>query len=887
VTTGGSFSAAAANDATVAGSRIAAGTSLGMAAGGALTIGAVKELAGGNMRLDQGKSEGSAQYFEETVRGSTLTAGEDVVLAAGASRQADLVVAGSTVASGAGAVTLAASGDIGVVSVAENRSRYATGRGKRDSSQSVMESSTAIGSVVAAGSDLTVVANAGSLTLEGSALDAGGDLAVRVAGDLNLLAATSRRYESVQSSRQTRKTLETLSFELDRNRVLLSTITAGNGIDLQVGGNVAAQVGTTDAEGRLQADRMTAAGVVEGADRQQVSVGGSGSTAGASRVLGGLAAQGIREGAADSFAPGAMSSGQAAVTTLLASGLVGIRNDPGIQNILATPSASAMTYKDDAGRVQLTLAGQARVQEIYSTLRLNETFDVKRMPDQGLAQVVTLAAAIALSVMAPGAGAALVNVTGTSALVANAAFAAMTSTMVGQMAGGASFGEAFEAGFKAGASSALTAGILNTPMIDTGTGMQSINQWAGIQDVAGTGAKLAKFDLANLGQNLGGMALRGTVNAGVSTAIYGGSFGDAFTQSFVSDLAAVGANAVGQTWGGGKNPFMQTVGHAAIGATAATLTGKDAVAGAIGGAGASLINPLLDQAIGGTDGSGWGDNPALRTAALQLGSIAATGAVAEALGKDGMTAALAAQNETVNNYLTQRQISSKQQELSQAKDAQQRADVEQKYAAIDSTQREAATQCLVNGNCPSVMDRVVLKQAMADLQAGCAPPRTCSADAVRSIAELQRIYGTASAITPVYPVEEFLVGGKGLEKLIGLAGTGVSSALTMGARDAAVELTREGERFVRVGARPENLKFTFEAPGGTQAGTYAFPEKTFLEIGQNPATLKNLGDLPGGQPQYFRILEPPAGTPIQRGIVPGGEFGGIGRVPEVLFPKGF
>ncbi len=33
--------------------------------------------------------------------------------------------------------------------------------------------------------------------------------------------------------------------------------------------------------------------------------------------------------------------------------------------------------------------------------------------------------------------------------------------------------------------------------------------------------------------------------------------------------------------------------------------------------------------------------------------------------------------------------------------------------------------------------------------------------------------------------------------------------------------------------------------------------------------------------------EPPAGTPVQRGIVPGGEFWGQGGVPEVIFPEGF
>jgi hypothetical protein len=66
-----------------------------------------------------------------------------------------------------------------------------------------------------------------------------------------------------------------------------------------------------------------------------------------------------------------------------------------------------------------------------------------------------------------------------------------------------------------------------------------------------------------------------------------------------------------------------------------------------------------------------------------------------------------------------------------------------------------------------------------------------------------------------------------------------------------------------------------------------FQESTFEKIGTDPAALKNFGDLPGEPPQVYRVLEPPPGTPIQRGIVPGGQFGGEGQVPEVYFPEGF
>lgn len=110
------------------------------------------------------------------------------------------------------------------------------------------------------------------------------------------------------------------------------------------------------------------------------------------------------------------------------------------------------------------------------------------------------------------------------------------------------------------------------------------------------------------------------------------------------------------------------------------------------------------------------------------------------------------------------------------------------------------------------------------------------------------------------------------------------------ARGASIQtpgVTTAGETFVRVGAGPQNLKFGSSSLSGAQPGTYAFPEATFNAIGQNPAALKNFGDLPGAAPQYFRILQPPDGTPIQRGIVPGGQFGGAGGAGEVIFPKGF
>ncbi|MDK9724927.1 MAG: filamentous hemagglutinin N-terminal domain-containing protein [Sterolibacteriaceae bacterium MAG5] len=650
VEAGGRFSATAGADLTVAGSTASAGTSLAASAGNALSVVAVAESSSGGTSLDQGRSGGSAQYRTDTLRSSTLAAGQDLSLSAGTAQTADLTVAASRLTAGNDAA-LAASRNVVVASMAETSSLSASNWGARDNASTHKESASAVGSVVQAGNDLAVT-TAGSLVVEGSALDAGRNLEAQVAGDLQLLAATSTRRESVQSSRLTRRQAESLSFELDQNRQLLSTITAGSGVDLQVGGNVVANVGTKDGQGALQADRMTAAGVVKGTDRQQVSVGGSGSTAGVSQVLGSLAGQGIRNGANDAFAATATKEGQAAVSALLQSGLVGIRNHPDLQAILATPNGTAVTYKDDSGKVQLTLAGQAKVQEVYSALRLTETFDVRKFADPGLGQVVTLVAAIALTATSGGAGAAFLGAAqGTvSAAMANAAFTSMASTMIGQMASGASLGDALAAGLRAAASSALTAGILNAPIIDGPKGLQSLNQWAGIQDVAGTGAKLARGDWSNLGQTAAGIGLRGVVNAGVNTAIYGGSFGTGFKQSLVSDVGAIATNVVGQAFafqrGAGNAGYdeggvLHSLTQAAVGGTTqALLTGGDKgrafLSGAVGAGVSAAAGDLLTKARGGD------------TAQAGLSALVGAG-IAGALGLDGLAAANAAMNETLNN----------------------------------------------------------------------------------------------------------------------------------------------------------------------------------------------------------------------------------------------
>ncbi|MCL2459659.1 MAG: DUF637 domain-containing protein, partial [Betaproteobacteria bacterium] len=129
----------------------------------------------------------------------------------------------------------------------------------------------------------------------------------------------------------------------------------------------------------------------------------------------------------------------------------------------------------------------------------------------------------------------------------------------------------------------------------------------------------------------------------------GSDFKDGLINSIVGDFAALTANQIGTNWGNGQNPALQTLAHGALGAAAAKLTGKDAAAGALGG----LSEGLFDNLVGDNfqNGSVW----------YAASSMLIGGAIAEAFGRDGITAAQAAQNAALNN----RQLHPKERKLIQ------------------------------------------------------------------------------------------------------------------------------------------------------------------------------------------------------------------------------
>jgi len=265
-----------------------------------------------------------------------------------------------------------------------------------------------------------------------------------------------------------------------------------------------------------------------------------------------------------------------------------------------------------------------------------------------------IAAAAESSAVAAGtvvAGTSAATAVGTAAassawgMAMSSAAGAMASNLVtGAMTGNLSLDSLLMAGVTAG----LTAGLTNAALFQGADGsMQSLNQMAGVQT---TGSNLVSghFNADTFTRNLVGMAGRGVVNAGVSSAVYGSDFKDGLANSLVSDLSAVGANAVGKL--APEYSFGNVAGHALVGGAAAALRGQDAASGAFGAAASALLAPQIDKLSS-------NDDAQLRSMELTAATMLTGGIIANAIGLDGVTAASAAQNEVTNNYLTASQKS--------------------------------------------------------------------------------------------------------------------------------------------------------------------------------------------------------------------------------------
>lgn len=261
----------------------------------------------------------------------------------------------------------------------------------------------------------------------------------------------------------------------------------------------------------------------------------------------------------------------------------------------------------------------------------------------------TFAAGTAATTTADAVSAGLGNI------VLSAGVAGMTSSALGQAANGTF---SMSAMLEAGATAMLTAGLTNGITASNGSlgwtwtaSPNSLASLAGVQSVGGALVPQAGTITAStvLAQGAA-IAAEATVQAGVQTAIGGGSFLTNLRNSAVSDVAAAGAYAIGNaSLNSSSLVAAGTPGywlaHAALGCAASAAEGTGCAGGAIGGAASAALSPDF---IRGIDAAGVPLDVGQRAALAAFATLAG-GGLAGVAGSNVSGAATAAQNEALNN----------------------------------------------------------------------------------------------------------------------------------------------------------------------------------------------------------------------------------------------
>ncbi|MGC8212155.1 beta strand repeat-containing protein [Ralstonia pseudosolanacearum] len=397
-----------------------------------------------------------------------------------------------------------------------------------------------------------------------------------------------------------------------------------------------------------------------------------------------------------------------------------IRN---INGVVAQLNADGSMSAAEAARV--AAAVQAGMQAVTSTH--TDTFV---RSESWFGQLFAGVVMVAIGIMTGGAAMAAYAGVGATLTVgqamAQAAVASMTTNTMQQASSGQGF--SFGALVKAGATSALTAGITQGITLNAngtlGT-VDSLNSVASDRSLAalsgaknvGNGLTQAAASSGTLGEQLTALTLGIGIKAGVTTAINGGSFGRALTNTAASDIGAVAANVLGTLTPGigevnaSPNSVVGNIlGHVALGCATSSMQGTGCAGGAAGGLAGSVVAPLVGMGLyAGTSGT----NSVIDAATVAIGAMAG-GAIAHAIGGDTTAGASTAQNAAMNNWLDHRRpnavVYSEQERRDNAaaacKDDPKQCDVANSWEA-KSKQRNAELQAacanLSSDTCRSAM----------------------------------------------------------------------------------------------------------------------------------------------------------------------------------------
>ncbi|VVE57239.1 tRNA nuclease CdiA-2 [Pandoraea aquatica] len=240
----------------------------------------------------------------------------------------------------------------------------------------------------------------------------------------------------------------------------------------------------------------------------------------------------------------------------------------------------------------------------------------------------------------------------------SAGLTAMTSSAFTQLAttGSINFGSVVTSGL----ASAITAGLLNgitysgdgLGFTTLGGSSNSLSSLAGVNPsyVGGTAANAAATTAEKLLTQGAAILGQSVIQAGVQSAIQGGSFLEALKNSGINNLGAALAFQIGELNGAGKfgeglpGDLAYVATHAALGCAGAAASGSDCAGGAIGASISAALVPDLVNALG----SGQPLDAAQRAALTTLAGLA--GALGAGMaGADANAGAFWAQNEATNN----------------------------------------------------------------------------------------------------------------------------------------------------------------------------------------------------------------------------------------------
>ncbi|GHC31957.1 hemagglutinin [Kushneria pakistanensis] len=560
-----------------------------IASGGDLRLSAARDLR--LMAVEDARGDDSTYGYRRSSQvqqlGSRVTAANDIALNAGR----DIDVIASTVEAGKD-LSAAAGQDLNILSGTNSQHdelHYRSSRTKKDVINTVTRQQ---GSQLTAGNSLTLVAD-NDLTAQASQLKAG-DQAYLVGGnDVQLIAANDQDYHFYQKKKKSGGLISSKSMKRDEvtdTRAVGTTVESGGDLVIASGNDQVYQKARLDAGEDLT---LTSGGDITFAaamDTHSESHEKSKSNWAWQSAKGkGNTDETLRQSEL-------VAQGQLAIN---AANRVNIDvRDIDQQSVSQTIDAMV------AAEPELAWLKQAEAQGDVDWRQVKEIHDRWNYKQSGLGEGAALAVSIAATAAMPGIGTGL-----TGAMMTAAAGSLAGNSVVGLINNRGNLGATLS---DALSSDSLKGALIAAASAGISQGMDSV--WGGETDPA-TGRTIP-HDLSSwggTGRFAGQRASQALADAGLQSAISGGSLNDNLKQSLqgavttvleaslfnlVGDLTKQGAKGSnGQHWADGS--AEKTVVHALAGGLASQATGGDFRTGAIAaGANEALINQLDDLVKG-------------------------------------------------------------------------------------------------------------------------------------------------------------------------------------------------------------------------------------------------------------------------------------------------